>query len=120
MPCGKAIIPAPKLLTSLPDSSKRSTGLSGDILPVVGSATHVFAPHRSATQIERPSRATSTALVDPQVRPSGILKWPSIVSNGFGASLVGAAAVCAYKPHPPPATRAATAADLNRDMRVLL
>ena len=72
-------MPAPKLLTSLPDSSKSSTGSSCDIFPVVGSATHVFAPQRSATQIDRPSRAMSTALVEPHVRPSGNLKCPSIV-----------------------------------------
>ena len=34
---------------------------------------------RSATQIVRPSLSMSTALVDPQVRPSGSLNWPSMV-----------------------------------------
>ena len=71
---GNAIMPAPKLLTSLPDSSNRSIGSSGDILPVVGSATQLFAPQRSATQMDRPSRAMSTALVEPHVRPSGQLE----------------------------------------------
>ena len=49
----------------------------------------VFAPQRSATQMNLPSGETSTALVDPQVRPSGSLKYPSIVWYGFGKSLVG-------------------------------
>ncbi len=73
MPCAKAIIPAPKLFTSFPDASNFSTGSSGDILPVAGSA-QLFTPHRSATQTERPSLSMSTALVEPHVRPAGSLK----------------------------------------------
>jgi hypothetical protein len=37
----------------------------------------------------------ATALVDPQVRPSGIFAQPSIVLYGFGASLVGFMSACA-------------------------
>src|SRR5262249_6950458 len=73
MPCANAIMPAPKLFTSLPDASNFRTGSSGDILPVAGSA-QLLAPHRSATQIDFPSLSMSTALVDPQVRPAGSLK----------------------------------------------
>src|SRR3954470_17191488 len=39
-----------------------------------------------------PSLSTSTALSDPQVRPSGIFAQPAIVSYGFGLSLTGACA----------------------------
>ena len=54
--------------------------------------THVFAPHRSATQMLVPSRSTSTALVLPHVRPAGSLAHPSTVRYGLGASFVGAIA----------------------------
>jgi hypothetical protein len=37
----------------------------------------------------------STALVEPHVRPSGNLKWFSIVVKGLGASLTGAIVGCA-------------------------
>src|SRR5436190_573794 len=106
MPCGNANNPAPKLRTSLPDWSNSRIGSSVDILPVAGSATQLFVPHRSATQIERPSRATSTALVDPQVRPSGSLKKFSTVWYGVGASLVGVASDWADIAHPPSNTMA--------------
>jgi hypothetical protein len=57
--------PAPKLATSVPDASNFST--VGRFDP-----TQLFAPQRSATQIDRPSGSMSTALVAPQVRPAGI------------------------------------------------
>jgi hypothetical protein len=66
-------MPVPKLCTSLPDSSNlRITG-NGDIAFLVRSQ-QVLAPQRSPTQIDLPSLSMSTALVEPQVRPSGILK----------------------------------------------
>jgi hypothetical protein len=43
--------------------------------------------------MKRPSGDTSTALVEPHFRASGSLKKPSMVWNGFGASLVSAAGV---------------------------
>ena len=52
----------------------------------------LLAPHRSATQMLTPSRSISTALVEPQVRPSGILAQPSTVRYGLGWSLLGCAA----------------------------
>src|SRR5207247_1408654 len=60
MPCGKMNIPAPKLLTSLPVSSNFRT--AGRFDPA-----QLFAPHRSATQIDLPSGAISTALVAPNL-----------------------------------------------------
>src|SRR3954469_14158489 len=89
MPCGKISRPAPKLLTSLPVESNLSTVGRSDILPVARSA-HLFAPQRSATQIDLPSLSMSTALVDPHVRPSGSLKKSATVVYGLGRSLVGA------------------------------
>jgi hypothetical protein len=47
-------------------------------------------PHRSATQTVVPSGSMATALVEPQLRPSGNLPQFSIVRYGLGAELVGA------------------------------
>ena len=52
-------MPAPKLLSSLPLSSKCSTGST------VGELRHELAPHRSAIQIVFPSLSMSTVLDDP-------------------------------------------------------
>ena len=60
-------MPAPKLFTSLPVSSNFRTVSSVEPM-------QEFAPQRSPTQIDLPSLSTSTALVEPHVRPSGILK----------------------------------------------
>src|SRR5262245_31857476 len=122
MPCANAIIPAPKLFTSLPEASNLSTESSGDIAPVAGSA-QLFTPQRSPTQIDRPSLSISTALVDPHVRPAG--SWKMFVPGwyGFGRSLVG----CCGKRTP--ATAASTAindfacditiaSDTSRDCRI--
>ena len=82
----------PKLCTSLPDSSNfRITG-SGDIA-FFSRSQQLLTPQRSPTQIDLPSLSMSTALVDPQVRPAGILKWFSMVVYGLGASLTGAGAI---------------------------
>ena len=78
MPCGKTISPAPKLRTSAPDWSNFSTTSSVDIAPFAASQ-QLLAPQRSPTQIDLPSLSTSTALVDPQLRPAGIFAQPSIV-----------------------------------------
>src|ERR1043166_6565243 len=88
MPWGDAITPAPKCATSLPLASNLSTGSSVD-------PTQLLAPHRSATQMLTPSLSMSTALVDPQVRPSGILAQPSTVWYGLGRSFTGAEDFCA-------------------------
>src|SRR4029453_16710077 len=93
MPWAKAIMPAPKLLTSLPLASNLSTGSSGDILP--DASAHLFSPQRSPTQIDMPSLSTSTALVEPHLRPSGSFNGSLIVSEGLGRSFVGAALCCA-------------------------
>ena len=73
MPCGKMNIPPPKLFTRLPSLSNLRMGSRSD-------SAQLFAPHRSPTQIDVPSGSMSTALVEPQVRPSGILKWSLMVS----------------------------------------
>ena len=65
-------MPAPKLFTSFPVLSNFSTGSRGDIFPAA--SAHLFAPQRSAIQIDLPSLSISTALVDPHERPSGSLK----------------------------------------------
>src|SRR5512138_2665369 len=109
MPWANAIIPAPKLLMSLPVESNFSTGSSGDIAPVAGLA-QLFAPQRSPTQIDLPSLSMSTALVDPQVRPSGSLKTLTPAWYGLGKSLVGAEVACAKARHPDIATAATTSA----------
>src|SRR5262245_32892799 len=72
MPCGKTNLPAPKLLTSLPDGSNSNTESMFD-------PSHVLAPHRSATHT-LPFGATSMALVDPHARPSGSCPQRSIVA----------------------------------------
>src|SRR3954468_19664982 len=85
MPCGKISIPAAKLLVSVPLGSNFRIVGRLEISPVAR-LRQVFAPHRSATQSERPSRSISTALVDPQVRPSGIFTQPSIVRYGLSCA----------------------------------
>ena len=59
MPCGNRNRPSPKLLTSFPEASNFIT--TGSFEPA-----QLFAPHRSAIQIERPSMSGSTVLIDPQ------------------------------------------------------
>ena len=66
IPCGERIIPAPNDFTSVAVRVELSTGSSVE-------PTQLFAPQRSATQTLRPSRSIATALVEPQVRPSGHL-----------------------------------------------
>src|SRR5438045_2653270 len=89
MPCGETIIPAPKLFTTLPLRSNFRIGST-----VGFSRQALLPPQRSATQIERPSRSTSTALSDPHMRPSGSIHFETD-AYGFGASLVGVGADCA-------------------------
>ena len=64
-----------------------------------------LAPHLSATQMDFPSRATSTALVAPHVRPSGIFAQPSTVRYGLACALAG----CASAALPETATTATKA-----------
>ena len=64
IPCGTANSPAPKLLTRVPFASNSRIGSSAD-------EAQSFAPHRSATQVDRPSRSTCTPLVHPHARPCG-------------------------------------------------
>jgi hypothetical protein len=63
MPCGQAIIPDPKLRSTLPSVSSSNTGSTSE-------PTHVFCPHRSATH-RLPSWEGYIALTAPQLRPSG-------------------------------------------------
>ena len=89
MPCGKTIMPAPKLFTSLPVASNLSTGSSGDILPVaVGAAVRAAAladPDRLAVLVDvhRARRAPLAAL--------GQLEVVVHRLYGFGASFTGGA-----------------------------
>src|SRR5882724_9016319 len=112
MPCAKMIMPAPKLLTSLPDASNFKIGGASDILPVARSIHPLLwgvkPPQRSATQIDLPSLSTSTALVEPHVRPSGSFAQPSIDWYGLGRSLVGFMSPCANVSAPITASAAAT------------
>ena len=71
-------MPCPKLATILPFGSNLNTVCSGDISPLARSQ-QLFTAQRSATQMLRPSLSISTALVEPQVRPSGSFAHPSIV-----------------------------------------
>src|SRR5229473_5642986 len=86
-------------------------------LPFAGSATQLFAPHRSAIQMLRPSLSMSTALVEPQTLPSGSLKNSLMVVYGFGASLVGGIPVWACTRHPSNATAATIGANRTSFMR---
>src|ERR1700752_4385185 len=95
MPCGKMSRPWPKLATNLPEASNLRIDGKFDIWPVARSR-QLLAPQRSATQMLRPSLSISTALVEPHVRPSGILKKCSIVVYGLGAEFVGALVVGAW------------------------
>src|SRR5215831_2197963 len=81
-------MPPPKLLISLPVESKWRTGSSME-------SWHELAPQRSATQIDLPSLSISTALVDPQVLPSGSFAQSFTVSYGLGREFVGFRSACA-------------------------
>src|SRR5215510_661604 len=93
--CGKINIPVPKLFTRLPDESNFRTG--GRVEPAQLSYWNAdapggvsgFAPHRSATQMDSPSRSMSTALRAPQVLPSGSFAHGAMDWYGLGRSLVG-------------------------------
>src|SRR5262245_40602768 len=63
-PCGQLIMPAPKLVTNLPEASNFWIG-------AIFEPSQVFAPHRSNTQTLVPSRSTSTPIACPHARPSG-------------------------------------------------
>src|SRR5436190_18320013 len=102
------IMPAPKLLTSLPEASNRRTGST---VGLVGQP--LLPPHRSATQIDFPSLSTSIALIAPHIRPSGSWKWFSTVWYGFG-KLFETFWPCALETRTPMMTAIAAYA-LNRD-----
>src|SRR5713101_4838864 len=94
MPCGKSSSPAPKLFTSLPDESNLRIG--GRFEPSQANGVPGFmsdgganAPQRSAIQTLVPSGSISTPLVEPHVRPSGIVPQLSTARYGLGAELVG-------------------------------
>src|SRR6516162_3259468 len=98
-PCGNTNMPAPNDFTSLPDASNLRIGSRFDPSQLKTSPSRIcdggmnpWAAHRSATQMLLPSGSMSTAAVEPQMRPSGILAQPSMVRYGLGAELVGATA----------------------------
>src|SRR5689334_10061329 len=107
IPCGKMNIPSPKLFTRLPESSNFRIGATLSL------PAQEFAPHRSPTQMLLPSRSISTALVDPQVLPSGSFAQPSTVRYGLGWEL-GAAFGCASAIAPNTVICAAASVNLNR------
>src|SRR5215471_20753121 len=87
-------MPAPKLFTSLPDSSNLRIGSRLDPSQAKGSPGFYCVgganvPQRSATHTLVPSGSISTPEVEPQVRPSGNLAQLSIVRYGLGAEFVG-------------------------------
>jgi hypothetical protein len=67
MPWGRTNMPAPKLLTALPDASNFTIGDTFD-------PTQSFAPHRSNTHTLAPSGSIVIPAVDPTFRPSGMTK----------------------------------------------
>ena len=69
MPCGNTIMPAPKLLTSLPAESNFRTDRGRHLRPWRRSQQLFAVPQRSATQTDLPSLSISTALVEPQSGP---------------------------------------------------
>src|SRR5262245_57737316 len=95
MPCGNSSSPAPNAFTSLPEASNLRIG--GRFEPSQANGVPGFisdgganAPQRSATQTLLPSGSMSMPLVEPQLRPSGIVPQCSMLRYGLGAELVGA------------------------------
>src|SRR6266853_850070 len=76
IPWGNRNMPAPKLLSSLPDGSNSRMGARLE-------PAQVLAPHLSATHI-LPWRSTDTPAVDPQGLPSGSFAQFSMVRYGLG------------------------------------
>src|SRR5512143_3348341 len=66
IPCGAIRSPAPKCATTVPVESNFRIGSRLEV-------AQLFVLHRSAIQILVPFLSMSTALVEPQVRPSGSL-----------------------------------------------
>src|SRR3982074_591113 len=79
-PCGKLNMPAPKLVTSLPDESNFWIGATFE--PV-----QVLEPQRSNTHTLLPSRSMSMLIAWPHTRPSGSCAQFSTARYGFGALL---------------------------------
>src|ERR1700704_3154517 len=101
MPWGKANIPLPKLLRSLPEVSNFRIGSRLE-------PTQVLVPQRATAQKLLPSGAISTPAVEPQWRPSGIFAQSLIDWYGLGRLLVGWLS-CAAKATPDRASTAAIA-----------
>src|SRR5260370_17939616 len=76
IPWGNRNMPAPKLLSSLPDGSNSRMGARFE-------PAQVFAPHLSATHMS-PWRSTDTPAVDPQGLPSGSFAQFSMGRYGLG------------------------------------
>src|SRR5882672_11143882 len=89
MPCGKANIPLPKLLTSLPEASNFRIGSRFE-------PTQVFEPQRSTAQTLLPSGAISTPAVEPHWRPPGICAQLEMDWYGLGRLFVGWLSCAAY------------------------
>src|SRR5215470_11369633 len=95
-PCGNNTRPAPKLFTSLPDSSNLRIGSRFEpsqpiCTPGLTCDGGAKAPQRSATQMLLPSISTPMPAVEPQLRPSG--SFPNgAPTYGLGREFVGATA----------------------------
>src|SRR5258706_11642467 len=95
-------MPAPKLRTRFPDASNLRIGGSIELAQLsyanaeAAGGLSGFEPHRSATQMDSPSRSIPTAFNAPHVRPAGSLPHLSVLVYGLGASFVGGCSPCVY------------------------
>src|SRR5688500_5436834 len=85
-------MPAPKLLTSLPEASNFRIGSTFPSKQLCVRSRALVAPQRSPTQSLAPPLSASTPLTAPHIRPSGNIAQPSIIRYGlayeFGSALV--------------------------------
>src|SRR3954471_15328703 len=110
-------MPAPKLFMSLPDASNFMIGSSFDSAhandePGVIWVGGRVSPQRSPTQTLVPSGSIATALVEPQILPSGNVPQFSIARYGLGREFVGAP-LCAWLNPPIASTAMAAIAKLG-------
>src|SRR6185503_5206710 len=100
-------IPAPRLLTILPDESNLTSGATLE-------PSQVAAPHLSKTQTLAPSRSMSIPAVEPTFLPSGNLKKLSTVRYGLGWEFGAWARTCAVPPDNANPARTAVRVNLTR------
>src|SRR5450755_3476042 len=106
MPCGHTNIPPPKLLISLPDSSKWWTGFA--LLPRQPGA--VPGEQRSVAHTDLPSRSMATPLDPPHGLSSRVSCAQSRITRYGLAPLLTGATSCAWASPPPMAIHPTTAA----------